>query len=170
MLKRFMLKFKYKKGSQNAITTYIIHYMYINPYLWQIELKKILLDIHKFPFPSISDYFYIPIIFDHFNIHCPTEAMVVGTIFFPVRVEEQFFFSTIDFNSLSELSSTKIGALGNRSRTASLKGQSAIHYTVKIYLKCSTANKLLKWQVIIHWIFAAHSVGFCQFLSGFIVT
>ena len=92
MLKRFMLKFKYKKGSQNAITTYIIHYMYINPYLWQIELKKILIDIHKFPFPSISDYFYIPIIFDHFNIHCPTEAMVVGTIFFPVRVEEQFFF------------------------------------------------------------------------------
>ena len=43
-------------------------------------------------FPSISDYFHIPIIFDYFNILCPTEAMTVGTIFFPVRVEEQFFF------------------------------------------------------------------------------
>ena len=26
------------------------------------------------------------------DIHCPTEVMAVGTIIFPVRVEEQFFF------------------------------------------------------------------------------
>jgi hypothetical protein len=28
----------------------------------------------------------------YLDIHCPFEAMSVGTIFFPVRVEEQFFF------------------------------------------------------------------------------
>jgi hypothetical protein len=43
-------------------------------------------------FPSISYYFHIPIIFDYLDIHCPTEVMSVGTIIFPVRVEEQFFF------------------------------------------------------------------------------
>ena len=26
------------------------------------------------------------------DIHCPTEVMAVGTIIFPVRVGEQFFF------------------------------------------------------------------------------
>ena len=31
----------------------------------------------------------MPIIFDYLNIHCPTEVMPVGTIIFPVRVEEQ---------------------------------------------------------------------------------
>ena len=40
-------------------------------------------------FPSISDYFHIPIIFDYLDIHCPTDVMTVGTIFFPW---EQFFF------------------------------------------------------------------------------
>jgi hypothetical protein len=46
----------------------------------------------KVSFPSISYYFHIPIIFDYLDIHCPTEVMAVGTIIFPVRVEEQFFF------------------------------------------------------------------------------
>ena len=43
-------------------------------------------------FPSISYYFHIPIIFDYLDIHCPTEVLAVGTIIFPVRVGEQFFF------------------------------------------------------------------------------
>ena len=43
-------------------------------------------------FPSISDYFHIPIIFDYLDFHCPTEVLAVGTIIFPVRVGEQFFF------------------------------------------------------------------------------
>jgi hypothetical protein len=36
------------------------------------------------PFPSISYYFRIPIIFDFLDFHCPTEVMAVRTIIFPV--------------------------------------------------------------------------------------
>ena len=48
--------------------------------------------LEKLTFPSISYYFHIPIIFDYLNIHCPAEVMAVGTINFPVRVGEHFFF------------------------------------------------------------------------------
>ena len=49
-------------------------------------------EVRKKYFPSVSYYFHIPIIFDYLDIHCPTEVMAVGTIIFPVRVEEQIFF------------------------------------------------------------------------------
>ena len=46
----------------------------------------------QYAFPSISYHFRIPIIFDYLDFHCPTEVLAVGTIIFPVRVGEQFFF------------------------------------------------------------------------------
>jgi hypothetical protein len=63
----------------------------------------------KCHFPSISYYFHIPIIFDYLDFHCPTEV-AVGTIIFPVRVEQFFFLYGLKFNykSLIMLSSTKI--------------------------------------------------------------
>ena len=67
-------------------------------------------------FPSISYYFYIPIIFDYLEFHCPTEAMKLGQFFF----HENNLFSNMDLNSMKlsitspyqtdMLSSTKIVA------------------------------------------------------------
>ena len=88
-------------------------------------------------FLSISYYFHIPIIFDYLDIHCPTEVMAVGTIIFPVRVEEQFFFQywlqfveTFKWKSLSDLSSTKIVCAGNRTRNAWVQGERVNSYTI----------------------------------------
>ena len=47
-------------------------------------------------FPSISDYFYIPIIFDYLHIHCPTVLWQLGQFFF----HENNFFSNMVLNSL----------------------------------------------------------------------
>ena len=71
-----------------------------------------------FFFPSISDYFHIPIIFDFLDFHCPFEVFNWNNFFF---LTLEHFFSNMDFfnfylkafkwKSLSDrvlLSSTKI--------------------------------------------------------------
>ena len=79
-----------------------------------------------YSFPSISNYFRIPIIFNFLDFHCPT-VLAVGTIFF---LTLEHFFSNMDLNyvSLSDdmFFSTKIVSFGNQTRATGLKGDELI--------------------------------------------
>ena len=81
--------FTKKDDLQNNFDTYNEHTNFNDDFFfYENEMS-----ISKSYFPSISDYFYIPIIFDYLDIHCPTVLWQLGQLFF----HENNFFSNMDF-------------------------------------------------------------------------